>query len=89
MTATKNAEQTSVVLTKLKLLNDYLNDESLFEIAINRPGEVMVESQNGWEIHKLKELTYSELEGIAKVVAAYTTQKISVENPILSATLPQ
>ncbi|EJF88104.1 P-type DNA transfer ATPase VirB11 [Bartonella melophagi] len=88
MTETKNAERASVVLTKLKLLNDYLNDESLFEIVINRPGEVMVESQNGWKTHKLEKLTYSELEGIAKVVAAYTTQKISVENPILSATLP-
>ncbi|EJF78860.1 Type IV secretion system protein virB10 [Candidatus Bartonella washoeensis] len=64
------------------------NDENLFEIVINRPGEVIVGDPNGWQTHILKELTYGELEGIVKVVAAYTTQKISVENPVLSATLP-
>ncbi|WP_375697125.1 MULTISPECIES: P-type DNA transfer ATPase VirB11 [unclassified Bartonella] len=88
MPSAKNAERASIVLTKLKILDDFLNDDNLFEIVINRPGEVIVEGPNGWQTHILKELTYSELEGIAKVVAAYTTQKISVENPVLSATLP-
>ncbi|MGF7158336.1 type IV secretory pathway ATPase VirB11/archaellum biosynthesis ATPase, partial [Bartonella heixiaziensis] len=85
MPSAKNAERASIVLTKLKILDDFLNDENLFEIVVNRPGEVIVEGPNGWQTHILKELTYSELEGIAKVVAAYTTQKISVENPVLSA----
>ncbi|WP_375641812.1 MULTISPECIES: P-type DNA transfer ATPase VirB11 [unclassified Bartonella] len=88
MPSAKNAERASIVLTKLKILDDFLNDENLFEIVINRPGEVIVEGPNGWQTHILKELTYGELEGIAKVVAAYTTQKISVETPVLSATLP-
>ncbi|WP_375634836.1 P-type DNA transfer ATPase VirB11 [Bartonella sp. MM100QHHN] len=88
MPSAKNAERASIVLTKLKILDDFLNNDNLFEIVINRPGEVIVEGPNGWQTHILKELTYSELEGIAKVVAAYTTQKISVENPVLSATLP-
>ncbi|WP_375696077.1 ATPase, T2SS/T4P/T4SS family, partial [Bartonella sp. AC67GZZY] len=88
MPTAKNIERASIVLTKLKILDDFLNDENLFEIVVNRPGEVIVEGPNGWQTHILKELTYSELEGIAKVVAAYTTQKISVENPVLSATLP-
>ncbi|WP_273756637.1 P-type DNA transfer ATPase VirB11 [Bartonella sp. MM73XJBT] len=88
MPTAKNSERASIVLTKLKILSDYLNDDNLFEIVINRPGEVIVEGPNGWQTHTIKELTYSELEGIAKVVAAYTTQKISVENPVLSATLP-
>ncbi|WP_375701859.1 P-type DNA transfer ATPase VirB11 [Bartonella sp. AA89HNZF] len=88
MPSAKNAERASIVLTKLKILDDFLNNDNLFEIVVNRPGEVIVEGPNGWQTHILKELTYSELEGIAKVVAAYTTQKISVENPVLSATLP-
>ncbi|WP_273791736.1 P-type DNA transfer ATPase VirB11 [Bartonella sp. CM31XJBT] len=88
MPSAKNAEQASIVLTKLKILDDFLNNENLFEIVINRPGEVIVEGPDGWQTHILKELTYGELEGIAKVVAAYTTQKISVETPVLSATLP-
>ncbi|EJF86830.1 hypothetical protein MCW_00053 [Cardidatus Bartonella washoeensis 085-0475] len=88
MATAKNSERASIILTKLKILEKYLNDENLFEIVINRPGEVIVGDPNGWQTHILKELTYSELEGIVKVVAAYTTQKISVENPVLSATLP-
>nr|WP_015060431.1 P-type DNA transfer ATPase VirB11 [Bartonella sp. TT0105]ADN97083.1 VblB11 protein [Bartonella sp. TT0105] len=88
MPTAKNAERASIVLTKLKILDDFLNNENLFEIVVNRPGEVIVEGPNGWQTHTIQELTYSELEGIAKVVAAYTTQKISVENPVLSATLP-
>lgn len=88
MATAKNSERASIVLTKLKILENYLNDDNLFEIVINRPGEVIVEGPNGWQTHTIKELTYGELEGIAKVVAAYTTQKINVENPVLSATLP-
>ncbi|WP_019220171.1 P-type DNA transfer ATPase VirB11 [Bartonella florencae] len=88
MATTKNTERASIVLTKLKILDDFLNDDNLFEIVVNRPGEVIVEGPGGWQTHTRDKLTYSELEGIAKVVAAYTTQKISVENPVLSATLP-
>ncbi|MCZ2204477.1 P-type DNA transfer ATPase VirB11 [Bartonella sp. A05] len=88
MSISQKVDQTNIVLTKLKLLDKYLNDENLFEIVVNRPGEVMVEGPHGWQTHEIKELTYSELEGIAKVIAAYTTQKIGVENPVLSATLP-
>lgn len=80
--------QAAIVLTKLALLNEFLNDDNLFEIVINKPGEVMVESPEGWKTYEVPQLTYDELFGIAKVVAAYTTQKIGSENPILSATLP-
>ncbi|WP_336294029.1 P-type DNA transfer ATPase VirB11 [Bartonella sp. CB169] len=88
MATEKNSERASIVLTKLKILEDYLNDKNLFEIVINRPQEVLVESSDGWKSHSIESLTYNELEGIAKVVAAYTKQKIDKENPILSATLP-
>ncbi|AGF74936.1 type IV secretion protein VblB11 [Bartonella australis AUST/NH1] len=84
----QKSERAAVVLAKLRLLDDYLNDEELFEIVVNRPGEIMVEGPGGWQTHQLEALTYDELAGIAKVVAAYTMQKISAENPILSATLP-
>ncbi len=47
MTTTKNSERASIVLTKLKILDKYLNDDNLFEIVINRPNEVIVEGPTG------------------------------------------
>ncbi|MDD9334125.1 MAG: P-type DNA transfer ATPase VirB11, partial [Bartonella sp.] len=36
-------ETVAIVLTKLEPINDFLKDESLFEIVINRPYQVMTE----------------------------------------------
>lgn len=81
-------EQANVVLEKLSPLNPFLTDENLYEIVVNKPLEVMVEGPNGWETKDVPELSYHELFGIAKVVASYSHQTISQEQPILSATLP-
>jgi len=81
-------EQAEIVLQKLSPLKPFLDDEDLFEIVVNKPEEVIIEGSDGWKTVNIPELTYRELEGIAKVVAAYSHQTISQEKPILSATLP-
>jgi len=81
-------EYADIVLQKLSALKPFLDDEDLFEIVVNQPGEVIIEGTDGWKTIHVPELTYHELEGIAKVVAAYSYQTISQEKPILSATLP-
>lgn len=58
------------------------------EMVINRPGEVITESDNGWEIHEVPELTLLHLRQLAQSIATFTDQKISASHPILSATLP-
>ncbi|WP_455476820.1 P-type DNA transfer ATPase VirB11 [Bartonella sp. B41] len=83
-----NDETIAIILTKLKPIRDFLKDDSLFEIVINRPYQVMIEGLDGWKTVEAPDLSFSELMGIAKVVASYSKQNISDKNPILSATLP-
>ncbi|AQX27881.1 MULTISPECIES: P-type DNA transfer ATPase VirB11 [unclassified Bartonella] len=83
-----NDETVAIVLTKLQPIRNFLKDENLFEIVINRPYQVMIEGIEGWKTIKVPELSFNEIIGIAKVVAAYSKQNISDQNPILSATLP-
>ncbi|EJF92376.1 P-type DNA transfer ATPase VirB11 [Bartonella taylorii] len=83
-----NDETVAIVLTKLEPISPFLKDESLFEIVINRPYQVMTEGVEGWKTIEAPTLSFNELMGIAKVVASYSKQNISDKNPILSATLP-
>ncbi|MBB5073978.1 type IV secretion system protein VirB11 [Bartonella callosciuri] len=83
-----NDETIAIVLTKLKPISVFLKDDSLFEIVINRPYQVMTEGFEGWKTIEVPSLSFNELMGIAKVVASYSKQSISDKNPILSATLP-
>ncbi|WP_375623887.1 MULTISPECIES: P-type DNA transfer ATPase VirB11 [unclassified Bartonella] len=85
---TMNDETIAIVLTKLEPISAFLKDESLFEIVINRPYQVMTEGIDGWKTIEAPALSFNELMGIAKVVASYSKQNISDKNPILSATLP-
>ncbi|EJF78990.1 P-type DNA transfer ATPase VirB11 [Bartonella doshiae] len=81
-------ETIAIVLTKLEPISAFLKDDSLFEIVINRPYQVMTEGVEGWKTIDTPSLSFNELMGIAKVVASYSKQSISEKNPILSATLP-
>ncbi|ALE03010.1 ATPase provides energy for both assembly of type IV secretion complex and secretion of T-DNA complex (VirB11) [Bartonella ancashensis] len=81
-------ETVAIVLTKLAPIRKFLEDESLFEIVINRPYEMMVEGTEGWKTIAAPDLSFDTLMGIAKVVASYSKQNISEKKPILSATLP-
>ncbi|UNE53784.1 P-type DNA transfer ATPase VirB11 [Bartonella machadoae] len=81
-------ETVAIVLTKLEPIRAFLNDESLFEVVINRPYQIMTEGFEGWQTIEAPALSFNELMGIAKVVASYSKQNISDKNPILSATLP-
>lgn len=72
-----NDETVAIVLTKLEPIRAFLQDESLFEIVINRPYQVMTEGIEGWKTIKVPALSFDELMGIAKVVASYSKQNIS------------
>lgn len=78
----------AVVLTLLGPLDRFLGDKSLFEIVINKPGEVLTEGMNGWQTHRVPELTCDRLIRLARGVASFSHQAIDDQNPILSATLP-
>jgi len=77
-----------VVRELLRPLAVYLDDPSLFEIVINRAGEVRTEGLDGWQTHDAPTLTFERLRRLALVIASNSNQAIDASRPLLSATLP-
>ena len=77
-----------VVRHLLAPLQPYLSDESLFEVVVNRPGEVLTESREGWQTHRVEGLDHDRLVRLSRAVASFASQTIDESRPILSATLP-
>ncbi|MDF3055158.1 MAG: virB11 [Gammaproteobacteria bacterium] len=70
-------------------LKHLLEDPSVSEISINRPGQVWVERSGEMLQEAIPDLTFPHLRHLAKLVATYTEQTISEEHPLLSANLPK
>ena len=69
-------------------LGSFLEDKSLFEIVINRPGQVLTEGIDGWRAYNVPSLTFEKLLRLARAIGSFSDQMISEQNPVLSATLP-
>lgn len=78
----------SPIENHLRHLRPFLNEEGVTEVCINKPGQVLVEKDGGWFYYDVPELSFMELEGLSKTIAAHSQQKINAQHPILSATLP-
>ncbi len=74
--------------TYLRPLKDLFDQEGIAEISVNRPGEVWVEQYGDMHRREMPEFDIQHLMSMARLVAQSTEQKISEENPLLSATLP-
>ena len=72
----------------LKPINLLLSKEGIAEISINKPNEAWVEKYG--EMYKVELPGYDlkHLKSLARLIAQSTEQKISEEQPLLSATLP-
>ena len=77
-----------VVRQLLLPLDQFLKDKSLYEVVINRPGEVLTEGTAGWQRHELPDLSFDKLMRLARAVASFSNQGIDETRPLLSATLP-
>lgn len=82
------AVDASVLDRYLASLRPFLDDASLTEIVVNRPGEVFVEGPAGWTRHDVPALSFGTLNFLSVAAAAYTRQDIGPEHPIVSTTLP-
>ena len=69
-------------------LSRLLGDTDVTEICINEPGVAFVEKQSGWTREELPFASFDWCMAIAKLVANFTHQRISANEPLLSATLP-
>ena len=76
------------IVEQLSPLAAFLDHPDTMEVAVNRPGEVWVETRQGWTRHVVREVTLVRLERLAKAAATYSAQVFKPEQPILSATLP-
>lgn len=74
--------------TFLEPLKALFAEEGIQEISINRPGEAWVERYGDMSREEMPALTRDHLYQLAHLVAQSTSQMISEEKPLLSATLP-
>ncbi|WP_439632148.1 P-type DNA transfer ATPase VirB11 [Shinella sp.] len=82
------AQDAAVVRELLKPFSAFLQDPSLYEVIVNRPGQVLTEGPGGWRTHDLPELSFDKLMRLARAVASFSHQSIDERRPILSANLP-
>src|SRR5262245_13814360 len=81
------AEASALDLT-LRALRPYLEDPSVTELCINRPGEAYLETRAGWIRRDVDFATFEWCLSLAKLVANATRQRVDESSPLLSAALP-
>ncbi|MFT6332430.1 MAG: type IV secretion system protein VirB11 [Lentimonas sp.] len=69
-------------------LKQILDKDGVSEVSINKPGEIWVEIRGDMERHDMPAFDYEHLRSLAHLIAQSTDQRISEEEPLLSATLP-
>lgn len=72
----------------LKPINLILSKEGIAEISINNPNEAWVEKKGDMYRVDLPGYDLRHLKSLGRLIAQATEQKISEEQPLLSATLP-
>lgn len=84
---TPGADRSALALT-LAPLRPFLEDPSITEICINRPGELFLETARGWRCEGLAAADFSWCLRLAKLIAHATRQRVDEASPLLSASLP-
>ncbi len=72
----------------LQPLKQILDKEGVNEVSINRPHEAWVECKGDMYREELPEFDLNHLKSLGRLVAQSTEQRVSEEEPLLSATLP-
>src|SRR3546814_1168636 len=65
-----------------------LGDASVTELVINLPGEVGIERRGRWTWESEPSLDFKTLMALATAAAAFTSQDVTRENPIVSTIFP-
>ena len=82
------SSDTTVLKHYLAPLQPYLSVEDVTELVINRPGELGIETSQGWTWLDAPDLSDAALRPLAIAAAAATHQDVSAETPICSTVLP-
>jgi type IV secretion system protein VirB11 len=74
----------------LEFAQEWMKDDAITEICVNRPHEVYCERRNVWERHEVPTLTFDHCMSLSTAIAKFAfNQEISEARPVLSAILPQ
>jgi type IV secretion system protein VirB11 len=76
------------VIEFMRPLREQLDAEGVTEVCLNKPGELLVETNDGWRIVAAPDMTHERCMSLATAVATYCDQQVNQERPLLSATLP-
>ena len=88
VTPLKSVSEPNSLALVLKPLRPFLDDASVTELCINRPGEIFLETRAGWRREALPAASLTWCRGLAKLVAHHTRQRVDETSPLLSASLP-
>ena len=71
-------------------ITNYLSDPAVTEICINRPGEVFLETRDGWQVIKVPGLTFERARQFCTTVVneSKTGQRITQVDPVVWLTFP-
>lgn len=72
----------------LACIQRLLDLPGLTELCINRPGEVLTESDLGWTSHDVPALTFAHLRLLVQQIATFNDQTCNEKSPLLSGDLP-
>ena len=81
-----NAENLSLDFMKNQLFGDFIAQDGLTEIAVNRPGELHTKIRGKWRRHEAP-ITLRQCYAFARALASWQDDNIDDTSPILSATL--
>ncbi len=66
----------------------WLDRQDVTDILVNKPGEIWIDGQKGFERIDAPEVTDTMLQRLSQQIAAHSAQGVSREYPLLAATLP-
>jgi type IV secretion system protein VirB11 len=78
----------AVVRELLAPLAPFIALPGVTEIAINRPGEVFVETGAHWQRHLVADLSLTRCRSLANAIASFCDQRVDASAPVLTARLP-
>jgi type IV secretion system protein VirB11 len=82
------SEDVSTLALHLEPISVHLNDETVTEIVINRPGEVLLERPDGWETVMNPAISHHWCNGLAMLLRNRANQNLAEDWPLLGAQLP-
>lgn len=89
MTAPSTSSANSPMLREyLSPLLQWLRDENLTEICINRPDELWIEDREGWKSHPL-DMSFRKCMHLARLVATHNNKAVTENSPVFSGSLPE